>query len=290
VKRYILPAIALLLMLIYFIPYLTGGSAGPAYLVSIKKDTVRKLVIKRSSKEIEIQRQGSHWQIVRPIKWRADETRVSRILEGLSETLLETPVTSKKSDYEKYNIGDKGDFIEVSDGKNTERVYLGKRGARYQLMYVRPANDKRVYLVQARFADWLPENVNKIRDRTIIKVPAESITQVLWKDEKKGFSIIKKPDGWFGGKDVGNESRRLDSRKVKDYLEQFSSLQGSGFLPDDKLPEKAKKVGFLKITASGTYELELYKNEKDSSYFLVKDRVPYRISSYIKERIFKKPE
>ena len=289
-KRYILPAIALLLMLIYFIPYITGGSAGPAYLVSIKKDAVKKLIIKRSSKEIEIERQGSHWQILRPIKWRADETRVSRILEALSGTLLETPVTSKKSDYEKYNIGDKGDFIEVSDGKNTERVYLGKRGARYQLMYVRPAEDKHVYLVQARFADWLPENVNKIRDRTILKEPKADIKRVSWKTDKDGYSIVRRADGWFGGKKEGTEKERLDEKKVKEYLEVFSDLKATGFLIDDKLPKKAHKIGILKISGSKDYILELYKNEKDSGYFLLKDSVPFKISSYTKERIFKKPE
>ncbi len=288
-KRYFLPSLALLLMVIYFLPYFIGGSKGPLHLVSINKKAVKKLVIKRDGEEIEIKKQDKHWQIVRPISWSADDTRVERILDGLEETILETPVTSKKGDYEKYNIKDDGDFIELSDGKNTERVYLGKRGARYQLMYVRPASDKRVYLVQARFADWLPENVNKIRDRTIVKIAPESITQVFWKDERESYSIVKKGDSWFGGSKAGKETQRLDAKKVKDYLEQFRSLEGSGFLINDKLPEKAKKTGMLKIIASRQYTLELYKNEKDSSYFLVKDAVPYRISSYFKDRIFKKP-
>lgn len=287
-KRYILPAIAAVLMLIYFLPYLTGGTKGPGHLISIKRDAIKRVVIKKGGKEIEIKKDSGRWQIIRPISWRADESRVSRILEALEQTILETPVTSKKEDYERYNIKKDGDFIEVSDGKNTQRIYLGKRGARYQLMYVRPEGDSHVYLVQARFADWLPENVNKIRDRTIIRVLPDSITQVSWKDEKDSYSILKRTDGWFGGDVEGRETRRLDEKKVKEYLEQFSALEATGFLLNDKLPEKAKKVGYLKIGASSKYQLELYKNDKDSSYFLIKDSVPYRISSYLKDRIFKK--
>ncbi len=286
-RRYILPAIALILMALYFLPYLFGGSKAPGSLLAMEIDSIKEMLIKKKGVEIELKREHGQWQIVRPIKWRADSARVRRILEGLNEATLDTPVTSRKEDFPKYKISEEGDYLAVSDGNKTERIYIGKRGARYQLIYVRPEREKRVYLVKASFADWLPDDVNTIRDKTLVSLSPEGISHVFWNTGDSSYSVVKKGKHWYGGSTEGKESERLSEEKIRAYLEQFSSLEATGFAKDDRLPEKAVKTGLLRIIADKTYSFELYK--KDSQFYLVKDSVPYRISEYIKNRIFKKP-
>ncbi len=284
-KRYLLPVIAVILMVLYFLPYLSGKNKKTLHLISLKPDEINSIVIKKEGTEYEFRKENTHWKMLKPIKWKADEEKIKRLLEALRETILETPVSDK--DYEKYNIKDDGNFVRVSNGQTTQTVFVGKRGARYSLIYVKPEKDKRVYLVRARFADRLPAGENDFRDRSIFKTDPARIKAVFWKEEDKTYSLVRRENGWYGGKTRGNENTKVDSKKVKEYIDRVSDIEATGFLKDDKLPEKAKKIGFIKIVSDKETILELYKKEED--FYLKKEDKAFRISTYQKQHLFKQP-
>ncbi len=282
-KRYLLPVIAVILMVLYFLPYLSGKNKKTLHLISLKPDEINSIVIKKEGTEYEFRKENTHWKMLKPIKWKADEEKIKRLLEALRETILETPVSDK--DYQKFNIKDDGNFIQVSNGQTTQTVFIGKRGARYSLIYVKPEKDKRVYLVRARFADRLPAGENDFRDRSIFKTDPARIKAVFWKEGDKTYSLVRREDGWYGGKTRGKENTKVDSKKVKEYIDRVSDIEATGFLKDDKLPENAKKIGFIIITADRETTIELYKKEND--FFLFNSGQAFRITSFVKDRLFR---
>ena len=280
-KRFILPITALLLAILYFFPYLTGGNKNTAFLITLKPEEIEKVYIKREGSEYEFIKENNHWKMIKPIQWKADETKIKRLLEAMKETVLETPVSDK--DYQRYNIKDNGDFIQVYSKQKAQKILIGKRGARYSLIYIKPQNDRNVYLVRARFVDRMPAGENDFRDRTIFQTDPSRIKAIYWKEGNKTFLITRGADGWY----VGNKKEnKINSQALKEYLDTISNIDATGFLKNDRLPEGAKKIGFLSIKADRETKIHLYK--KDSEFYLqISDRA-FRISSFLKERLFKK--
>jgi len=279
-KRFILPAIALSLVALYFISIMT--EEGPQKKALLGPDaSVVEIEVKKGAEVYGFKKEGGVWKMYRPVQWKADGARIEQLITRLKETILENPITDKEERYKDYGVGGEGDYIKaVSAGGREFTIYKGKRGPRYSFIYVRRKDDAVVYLVNSRFADLLPRNRDDFRDKTVVSVPRDDIKEVRWESEGKSFAVSRRKDGWYAGE------RKLPDEKVNPYIARISGITATGFPKDDRLPQDAEPAGRLYINA-GKEEITLDLYEKDGGYFFVRDGVPYRIAASLKKDIFK---
>lgn len=285
-KRYSLPIIAIILVVLYFAPSVfESKERGDLLLTDSSK--LKGITVKKGTERIEIVKEDGRWWITKPKRYRADTSKVEDLIAALSETLLENPVTDDPGKYSTYRVDKDADYIELHMGDATKRIYTGKRGPRYSLVYIRPEGDKRVYLVRSRFVDRMPRGVADFRDKTIWAMRADSIKEVQWQKGKKYLHILKK-DGRWQRIEKDKKKTSIDEQVVKDYLQGISSLHASGFLPEDRLPDDAIEEGYIKVIEEGReHTLKLYKKKDAEEYYLLKEDIPYRISRYTKDALFK---
>lgn len=288
-KRYSLPIIAVVLVIVYFAPALFENKDKGNLLLS-NPSMVKKISVKKGTERIDIVKEGSQWWIIGSKKYKADNSKVEDLLSALSETILENPVTDDTEKYSTYRVDKDADYLELHMGSEKKRIYTGKRGPRYSLVYIRPDGDDTVYLVRGRFVDLMPRGVADFRDKTIWALRADSIKEVQWQDGDRHFHIRKKDGRW---QRIGRDKKEIsiDEKMVKDYLQGISSLHATGFLPEDRMPDDAIEEGYIKVLEEGKgHTLKLYKKKEGEEYYLLKEDMTYRISKYIKEALFKDPE
>jgi len=278
-KRFILPLIAFTLMIIYFLPLVLKSSSHKTHLLA-EGTSLKEIEIKRGQDIYHFKKRADEWQMIKPINWKVDTSKIENLIKRLKDTVLENPITEDKEKYKKYGVGGEGDYIKIITDNNKQiTLYTGKRGPRYSLIYVRKKGEKTVYLVNAEFYNALPYDRDDFRDKTILSIPAETIREIKWELGDKKFSMVKKQDGWYA------EVKKLSDEKVKDYLEKVSKITATGFPKDDKLPKKAKLSGKILIKSTKDYTLTLYK--KEDEYYILKDNTAFKISSYLKDALFK---
>ncbi len=287
IKRYALPIIAIILMALYFIPMLIESKPSRTVIISRKED-VKEIKIKKGDNLIRLLRRNGSWRIAAPEDWPADSEKVEALLNALKETVLENAITDNKSRYNEFGINGNGDYLEISTKNGQSRRFLlGKRGPRYSLIYIRPDDEATVYLVNAKFADRLPSGKYAFRDRTILSLEPSTIEKVQWKYGDESYSYIKREKEWVRVDTEGRETPLADDA-IKDYLEDISSIRASGFLDNDRLPESADHVGKIIIKADEEIVLNLYEDKKKKEYYLLRGDMPYRISKFLKDRLFKR--
>jgi hypothetical protein len=279
-RYYVLPTIAVVLVVLYFIPMLS--SKGHSYLVNLSKETIREIEVKRDDILYRFQNSGESWQMVEPLRWKADEGKIKNLIEKVLKTRLENPITSDKDRYKDYKVTDSDDYITLKTQRSSETIMVGKRGPKYSLVYVRRKGDRSVYLVDASFVDALPESRDEFRDRTILSLDKKDIKTVRWTLSKDSFSMRKEKDGWYSGEG----ERKLPEERVSAYLNALSSITASGFPEKDELPEGATEEGVLQITADRDYLLKLFKAKEN--YFILYEDHLYKISEFRKNELFRK--
>jgi hypothetical protein len=277
-RYYILPAVAVVLVVLYFIPMLS--SKGPSYLVNLNKKGIKEIEVKRGDTLYRFQNNEKGWQMVEPIRWKADEGKIKSLIEKVLKTRLENPITRDKDKYRDYKVTDSDDYITLKTPRSSETIVVGKRGPKYSLVYVRRKGDRGVYLVDASFVDALPDSKDEFRDRTILSLKKEDIKAVRWTLQKESFSMRREKDGWY------SEEKKLPEERVSAYLNGLSIITASGFPEKDELPEGATEEGALQITADREYLLKLFK-AKEEYFIFYKDHV-YKISEFRKNELFRK--
>lgn len=283
-RRFILPAIAVILIVLYYLPLFTTTNETGSFLLSYDKQ-VQTLVVKKGNDSFSYEKKGGQWTMTSPYEWRAESSAIKNLLEKLHETKLENLITEDEEKLGDYNLKNPETVIEVKYNQGgAEKILVGKRGPRYSLVYVSKGGKKGVYLVSANFMELLPNRRNDFRDRTIADLPEAKIEEIRWEEGEDSFHLIHKKEGWLI---VGGDRRETpDPEDLKRYLGRFTPLVGNGFPEGNKLPEKAEKKGMLSIKAGDTMELPLYG--KDNKWFLLKGGVPYEISGYLKGELFRK--
>ncbi len=285
-KRYFLPIIAIILVVLYLAPSVFESKERGSLLLT-DSSKVKKITVKKGTEKIEIVKEDGQWWVTKPKRYRADNSKVEDLIAALSETMLENPVTDDPEKYSIYRVDKDADYLELHMGSDRKRIYTGKRGPRYSLVYIRPEGDETVYLVRSRFVDRMPRGVADFRDKTIWALRADSIKEVQWQEGKRYLHILKK-DGKWQRIEGDKKETSIDEKVVKDYLEGISSLHASGFLPEDRLPDDAIEEGYIKVQEGEKEDtLKLYKKKKGEEYYLLKEDMPYRISKYTKDALFK---
>jgi len=277
VKSYILPFTALIIIVLYFTPLVFNKEKEQTILFPGIK--VKEIELKKGEKKFYFQNKKNGWYMIKPIKWKAEENKINKLINKLKHTKLENPITDDKNKYKDYQVTNSGDYIKIKGLSKEIKVFIGKRGPRYSLIYVRIEGDNNIYLVDSSFANYISQKSDDFRDKTILKIDIEKIKKVRWKEEDKSFSMEKKEDGWYVGKN------KLENEKVRTYLATISLITAIGFPEQNKLPEGAEEKGEIIITTDKDFILKLYK--KGEKFYILQDNIAYIISKFKKEEIFK---
>jgi hypothetical protein len=213
-----------------------SGETAPKIL-SINQGDISKIDLKKNGAEaVSVAKDSSgKWQITAPQSFAADESAVSSLIGALSSLNSERLVDEKAGDLKLYGLAN-------------------------------PVVDPRVFTVGTYEKTSLDKTANDLRDKRLLPVDSEKISQVELLAKKQDIAFGRNKDEW---QIVKPKPMRADNMQVENLISTLSSAKMDLGTSDD--PKKiasafasATPVATAKVTAeSASQQLEVRKNKDD---------------------------
>ena len=161
IKNYILPFIALILVLYYVITNMSGEKQ-LTYKLLPEDLAIKKIVYKNDDLFFTMVEEEKGWHLSEPENWPADVNKVNDILTNLNNTEIITNISASNSseDNDKKYGFDKGNYL-LLNGNKEVKMYIGKKDSSYKMVYVKLENENKIKLVNASFTNYLPISVTE---------------------------------------------------------------------------------------------------------------------------------
>jgi len=226
------PLILLLATLIVLLglAYLTGvferdASTVDVPDVEIPAEALEQVRIEAPEHTWALQRQGTRWLLTEPVQERTDSAAVARFVRDLGALELESVASNNPERYARYGVDSTASVVSVSWADGARRLVVGNQGPDFQSIYVRLDDDPRVYLTRGRLT--VPDDLDRWRDKTIIKLPRASVASVVVEGPEHAFEVHQGPGGWQLVEQ--NDEAPADSAAVTQWLGRFATMRADGF-------------------------------------------------------------
>jgi hypothetical protein len=208
-------------------------------LMTFKVDDVKRLmIIPDQGPEIEIDREGGKWKIVKPAQYNADPTQVRQVLTTLADAKVADFVSDAPTDVTQFGLVKPHLTVAVYTDKTSESLLFGfkQKESGKDGIYVRRGESTPVYTVHS----WLMSSVDKslldLRDKTVLNFDPAKVDTVKVDSDGKQFSL-KRAGGKWDLVDNG-ATTPADTPVVERFLDQIRDLKGNSIVMDPlKSPE-----------------------------------------------------
>jgi hypothetical protein len=279
IKDFILPIIAIVLIIYYIFTHLTKEEVIIVKLIS--PDTnIQKITYKSSDVNFTASLDNKSWQILSPEVVPANKSMLDELVSSLKDTNVITEL-GKVDNESIYNIND-DNYLIVGNGKSS-KIYIGKKDPSYKMVYVKTGNDNHIKLVDASFTSNLPVSLNQIKDKTIYSFETSNLKNYTIKIDNKTYELAKTDNNTF----TVNQSK-LDDNKSKKLMSSISNLVANTFVDGKNALDNASKVGFIKYnTDNVSFAIDVFKL-KDGDYILpLKGKSLFKIYGFAMENFIK---
>ncbi|MBS0617049.1 MAG: DUF4340 domain-containing protein [Spirochaetes bacterium] len=193
---------------------------------------------------------------------KADASKVDTGLKNVFEARKYQEVSSNKDKQGEYEVRDT-DFQIVLEGENGEKIaqaFLGKFSGSGNASFIRLSDDTAVYAVKGFLrGDWNQE-VDMYRDRTILKIAKENITEI-YVTGKQQFTLKSDPKGVLTLDPV----RATDKARVSTFTSDLTDLTGVKFWKETVLPPAYGKIKIV-LSAGIAKEIEVFGPTKEQEF------------------------
>lgn len=165
-------------------------------LTDLSPDQIDRVIVRRQGGEIELSRDATGWQIVRPLHALADGQRVDDFLKQLLGQRIVEFVAEDPGDLSIYGIGEGTDeitfFAEGSGHPQTLRLGTDKSGTLFGQFTARDS----VYRLPPETLQLLQVNPEVLRDRRLLPLNLDIVDMIRIRTPAKEFSLRREGDEW----------------------------------------------------------------------------------------------
>lgn len=248
---------------------------------------------------VTITKTGYEWKLDSDGKtYNADPSSIKNVLAELMRMKSERVAAVDESKWDEYEVSDStGSRIQVYDNKKMiADLYVGKfdyaqpKGPQnpYQQnkgkmsTYVRPAEDKTVYVVDGFIKMSIQPSVNAYREKKLFASNNNDLTKITFDYSTFDNFVLSKEEGkWF------LNGIPTDSVKTASYLNKLTKVTSSNFI--DEVEATSNTPHFqVKIEGNNILPVELKAFPADSTnkYIITSSRVPDTKYSGLKAGLF----
>jgi hypothetical protein len=228
-------------------------------LTDLSPDQIDRVIIRRQGGEIELFRDATGWQIVKPLRALADEQKVDDFLKQLLGQRIVEFVAEDPGDLSIYGIAEGRDeitfFAEGSGHPQTLRLGTDKSGTLFGQFAARDS----VYRLPPETLQLLQISPEVLRDRRLLPLNLDIVDMIRIRTPSKEFSLRREGDGWVV-KD-GAVERPASAAAVRTLADAVSTARVSAYdtIADGKLAafglERPRcTVAFFSVLSENTPE------------------------------------
>src|ERR1700736_2220735 len=160
---------------------------------------VVRVVLKTSAGEMELQKKGDHWEIVKPLHTRADDQKVNDFIAQVTTARIQQFVADDRGDLHPYGLAEPRGSVTLfgPDDKQGQILQIGTvpEKAKEQV-YVRFSPRSFVYTLPKKIKGVLETKPNDLRDRHLVRFEKNILDRITIDSAGKKVVLARKNENW----------------------------------------------------------------------------------------------
>ena len=217
---------------------------------------VTRLSVKTAAGEMELQKQGDHWQIVKPLRARADDQKVNDLIAQITTSRIAQFVADDAGDLHPYGLAEPRGTVTIftGDEKSAGSGQILQIGGVPQndkdQVYVRFAPRKFVYTLPNKIESILSTKPNDLRDRHLVRFDQDQLDRITIDAPGKNKTVLARKDqNWTI---VNRNNRAANAAEARRLIDLLSGEPVTNFVADvaSDLPKYGLDKPQLTVTLS----------------------------------------
>ena len=234
---------------------------------------VSRVVLKTATGEMELQKKGDHWEIVKPLRARGDDQKIADLIAQMTTARIQQFVADDRGDLHPYGLAEPRGSITLfaQDDKSAGRTD-SSRGEQGQVLQIGGAAEKEKDQVYVRFSPrafvyTLPKKIeeilntkpNDVRDRHLVRIDTNILDRITIDAPGKGKTVLaRKEENWTiasrkNAPANSSEVRRLIDTLQNEQVTKFAEEVASD-LPKYGLDKPQLQLTFSSFASENTAE------------------------------------
>lgn len=202
-------------------------------LTELTTAQVSRALVKTSAGDMELQKNGDHWEIVKPLRARADDQKVGDLLAQVTTAKIETFVADDRGDLRPYGLAEPRGSITLftQDDKQGQVLQIGGMPEKEkEQVYVRFAARNAVYTLPKKIEEALNTKPNDLRDRHLVRFDTNVLDRITIESAGKDKIVLaRKNENWTF---ASRNNQLANADEVNRLIETLKNEQVTKFVAD----------------------------------------------------------
>src|SRR5213595_1702813 len=240
-------------------------------LTDLTTAQVRRMTLKTPAGEMELEKKSDHWDILKPLRARADDQKVGDLIAQITTARIQQFVADDRGDLRPYGLAEPRGSITLFDQaeKKDQKVEIGEsikvfgREDKGQTLQIGSVPEKEKDQVYVRFAPrgsvyTLPKKVEEIvntkpadlRDNHLVRIDTNILDRITIDTPGKAKTVLGRKDGnWTI---ASRNNAPADSRAIRRLIDTLQNERVTRFVEDvaSNLPKYGLDKPRLQLTFS----------------------------------------
>lgn len=245
-------------------------------LTDLTTSQVNRVVVKTRAGEMEMERKNDHWDLLRPLRARADDQKIGDLIAQVTNAQIQQFVADDKGDLNAYGLTEpRGSIILFPESDKTvaNRPDGASGDDRGQMLQIGAASDKAKDQVYARFAPRgfvyaLPKKIESIlelkpddlRDRHLARIDRDNLDRLTINPSGKSKIVLARNDeSWTI---ATSKNMAANSDEVRRLLDTLTDEKVSKFV--ENVASNLSKYGLDKPSLQLTFSAFASENTAET--------------------------
>lgn len=170
-------------------------------LTDLITSQVSRVVLKTAAGEMELEKRSDHWEIVKPLRARAEDQKIGDLIAQVTTARIQQFVADDHGDLHPYNLAEpRGSITLFGPGdKQGQMLQIGgpAKEKEKDQVYVRSAARGFVYTLPKKIEEILNAKPNDVRDRHLVRFETNILDRITIDSASKGKTVLaRKDENW----------------------------------------------------------------------------------------------
>ena len=222
-------------------------------LTDLATAQVSRALIKTSAGEMEVEKKGDHWEIVKPLKARGDDQKINDLLAQVTTAQIQQFVAEDQGDLRQYGLAEPRGSVTLfsGDDKTGQTLQIGGVPEKEKdQVYVRFTARNAVYTLPKKIEELLAIKPADLRDRHLVRIDTNILDRITIDAPGKGKTVLaRKEENWTI---ASRNNQPANTGEVLRLLNVLKAEQVTKFVEDvaSDLPKYGLDKPQLQVTLS----------------------------------------
>lgn len=200
-------------------------------LTELTTAQVARFTVKTSAGEMELQKEGEFWAIVKPLRARADTQKAGDLLAQITTAQIQQFVAEDRGDLQPYGLAEPRGTVTLftPDDKKGQMLQIGNALEKDQV-YVRFAARGFVYTLPKKIEEILSHTPADLRDRHLARIDTNSLDRLTIDARARGKTVLARKDETWRIANRGDQP--ANAAEVTRLLDSLKNEQVANFVED----------------------------------------------------------